>query len=841
MKKLVSMLLVVVMVLSLAACQKKNTPTPTTTDAPSQGPTQGADDNTPTPEAKKEYTFNYALSVFPTNWNPHTYQTETDNSDMLAYLTDGFYTFDYNETKDGYKVVPAMLAKEAEDVTAQYIGKYGLVEGDKAKAYKLTLRTDLKWEDGTAIKAQDFVTSAKLLLNPEAQNYRADSLYSGNMPLYNAKNYLYQGQYAYAEFVSANYGDDEYVALSDFGVNAEGQYTCPKGDVAVNLKSGGNWGSDSLEDYAGAGYLVSTKADYDALAAAADKDGIVKLTAELYMNLCNCIAELHGYANADAYAADAGDYAYQEAQEMAICGASYPALDFAEVGIVALSDTEFVYVSEKAIQGFDLKYALTGTWLVNEELYKKCESVKDGVYQNSYGTSAETTISYGAYKLVSFQNDKQYVLERNDNFYDITPTTYQATKIQYDLVAEAATRLEMFLNGKLDSYALQSDDMKDYQSSDYTYYTSEPSTFFIALNPDMDALTTNQKNAGEHINKTILTIKEFRQALSYALDRKAFALAVSPTNNAAFSLYSDLIISNPDEGIAYRTLDEAKKVLVSFWGLSDEIGEGKMYADMDEAIASVTGYNLAMAKEYFDKAYDKAIAEGLMTAEDTVEILIGTPNGTSNFYVKGNEFLVNCYTDAVKGTKLEGKLRFTLDNTLGNSFGDKLRENSVDMLFGVGWSGSALDPYNLMEAYTKDSYRYNRCWDTTKESMTVTLNGVAYTASVWDWNKAIMGDTVSIVATDGKAVNYSCGSTDGKPEERVVILAALEGAVLETFEMIPMIDSSSAGLKGMQFEYCTEDYIYGVGRGGVKYNTFNYSDDEWEKFVTEQGGTLNYK
>ena len=34
-----------------------------------------------------------------------------------------------------------------------------------------------------------------------------------------------------------------------------------------------------------------------------------------------------------------------------------------------------------------------GKKIVNEELYKECESITDGVYNNTYGTSAETTIA----------------------------------------------------------------------------------------------------------------------------------------------------------------------------------------------------------------------------------------------------------------------------------------------------------------------------------------------------------------------------------------------------------------------------------------------------------------
>ena len=70
---------------------------------------------------------------------------------------------------------------------------------------------------------------------------------------------------------------------------------------------------------------------------------------------------------------------------------------------------------------------------------------------------------------------------------------------------------------------------------------------------------------------------------------------------------------------------------------------------------------------------------------------------------------MNNYTEAVKGTKLEGKLTFKRDDTLGNAFcrcADV--PTSVDMLFGVGWTGSTFDPYGLIEAYTSsENYQYD--------------------------------------------------------------------------------------------------------------------------------------
>ena len=44
----------------------------------------------------------------------------------------------------------------------------------------------------------------------------------------------------------------------------------------------------------------------------------------------------------------------------------------------------------------------------------------------------------------------------------------------------------------------------------------------------------------------------------------------------------------------------------------------------------------------------------------------------------------------------------------------------------------------------------------------------------------------------------------------------------------------------MKIQYATDEYYYGVERGGVQYMTYDYSDAEWDAFVSEQGGKLNY-
>ncbi len=782
-------------------------------------------------EEEPTYTYNTYMSEFPTVWSPFQMQTATD-SELSNYLTDGFYTFEFNDTYDGYVIVPAMALDFPVDVTADYVGEqWGITEGETARAWKITLRDDLAWQDGTPITAQDFVKSVEYLLNPAAANYRADSYYSGTLVITNAQAYVNSGRTI--EYQENNTNGTVY-SMADFTLNADGQYVTPQGEIVYIAVAAplNDWLSgNSLADYVGAyGDAYFGMENWEALLALANEDGYVALTEETYGYLVSVIATNPAWGEtADNVP---GYLAYNFTN---------PVVDFSNVGFLATGDHEITIVLAKPLEGFYLHYNLTSSYLVNIPLYESLIVENGGVFTNAYGTSLETSFSYGPWMLVKYQSDKEIELVKNPYWYGYSlpenEGLYQTTCIHYDWIEEPETAYQQFFAGKLDAKGLDKDHIDDYLTSDYTYLSEGDSVFAMVFNPDMDALVANQAAAGPNINKTILTVKEFRMAMSFAMDRQAFCLATSPMNAPAFALYSGQIVADPDAGLFYRTTDEAKNVIVNFWGLADEIGEGKLYADVDEAIDSLTGYNLAMAREYFDKAYDIAIETGLMDEDDVILIIVGTPNNTAAFYNAGYDFIVNKYTEAVVGTKLEGKLTFTRDATLGNGFSDALRNNTVDMLFGVGWTGSTFDPYGLFEVYVNPNYQYDSSWDAEANFATITLDGVNYTASVYDWTYSMMGVPVTAKLDDGTEVTLDVAVTNNNMQ----ILAALENIILQNYNFIPLMGDSSAALKGMQIEYFLEDEVFPMGRGGIKYMTYNYTDAEWDAFVLEQGGQLNYR
>ena len=268
-----------------------------------------------------------------------------------------------------------------------------------------------------------------------------------------------------------------------------------------------------------------------------------------------------------------------------------------------------------------------------------------------------------------------------------------------------------------------------------------------------------------------------------------------------------------------------------------------LYPTKDYAISDITTGADIKAKELFNEAYDKAVEAGIYNGTDTILITIGMPNSVAKYYRNGYEFLVNNFTEAVKGTKLEEKLTFNSDSTLSSSFTPPLTANVVDLLFGVGWSASALNPYGVIGSYTEKGYQYDPSfWDTSKTMMQFDINGVTYEASVLDWTHAIEGDTIQIQNTKtGEYIDYSCGKNNNDPDERIRLLAALECIILKNYNMIPINNSASVFMLGYQVDYGSNKYVYGIGYGGVRYMKYDYSDAEWNDFVKDVNLSLRYK
>lgn len=144
------------------------------------------------------YTYReYISATSGLKWSPLTWET-TDDSYILEYTSTGFYRFALNSTLDGWTIVDEMALGAPLDVTAQYVGRFGIESGESARAWRITLNPNACWANGTPINADSYLYSYKELLNGKMMNRRADSLYAGSFAIVGAREYLY-GQADWSE------------------------------------------------------------------------------------------------------------------------------------------------------------------------------------------------------------------------------------------------------------------------------------------------------------------------------------------------------------------------------------------------------------------------------------------------------------------------------------------------------------------------------------------------------------------------------------------------------------------------------------------------------------------
>ena len=126
-------------------------------------------------------------------------------------------------------------------------------------------------------------------------------------------------------------------------------------------------------------------------------------------------------------------------------------------------------------------------------------------------------------------------------------------------------------------------------------------------------------------------------------------------------------------------------------------------------------------------------------------------------------------------------------------------------------------------------------FDSTSITLTLNLRGEDITMNLMQWQQCMTGPAIEV---NGKTYNFGDGQAD--VETRLDILAAIEGEILKTGNYIPALQDASAALLSQQVFYVVDEYNPVMGRGGIAYMKYNYSDAEWVEYVASQGGELTY-
>ncbi len=797
-----------------------------------------------TGEAGK-YTYRTSVSQMPTGWNPHTYQT-ADDGVPLELTTSSLYSMIFNDANHpvegkepftGYVIVPEMAADYPVDVTEEVKAshpQFGIpASATSGYAWKVTLRDDLKWEDGTPIKAVDFVESLKRVLDPEKLNYRAADYYTGSYVVANAINYALAGNAAYTSFAEMGTTYADYIANGG-------------SDEHVAVDMNGFWNVSGPDGIHGWGYITDDTMVRDpAIEEGKDEDYVS--AKYLWENYLGPNGQYAGTGYDTAYAGVV-DYPYE---------AGY---SFDNVGLFASGENELTFVFANALEGFYLMtYGMNTEYLVKTDLYDEClketETASGKVWSSAYGTSMETWSSYGPYKFSDFQPDKSMHFVKNENWYGWTDGNhnyvdpvdgetypmYQTTDIDYQYVKEASTRRQMFLAGQLAGYGLQSDDFDQYRNSEYYYATPAETIYFLLFNGYEKVI--NEREAAADFDKAttdlqVQMMESFRRACAVSIDRELMAATLSPSRSGGYAFLGTTYIYDPETAAYYRDSKQAKEALVDFYSINLDDYNG----DLDAATAAITGYDPVTAAEMFQKAYEEALAKGYISdnnhdgkSDQTVTMVYAMSSEVDSFLEKTLAFLNDSLNGAAKGTGLEGKIAIVASAPVGNAWSDNLRNGLMDTQL-AGWSGSTLDPFGMADTWTDPNKAYWGKWyDANDYDMTLTLDGKELTMSVRDWALCLNGTMKQV---DGVDYNFGYGQTS--VENRLAILAAIERHMLTAYNCVPIMQDGGGALLSQQMFYVVEEYVPMMKRGGIQYIKYNYDDAEWATFVAEQGGSLKY-
>ncbi|MBQ8747990.1 MAG: hypothetical protein IJZ08_09025 [Clostridia bacterium] len=824
-KRILAMLLAATMLLPLAACSKDPVDNPDNPDTPGNEVVDVLTDG-------KDYTYNTYTATSPSNWNELTYQDNNDTQ-IMSYIGSSFYNYDFKFDENG-EILPGEFVMEfdaataLEDVSADYVGtKWNVPEDAKGYAYKITLREDLMWDDGTPIKAEDFVWTMQQQLDPLFQNYRADSFYAGATIIVNAQEYVMQGQNVEAV---DNSQTGKY-ALADLVKGDDGVYTQPDGKaIYFALNDPLAWCSGkTVTQY-------SSYMDADAFAALqelADEKGRVAVTDETIALVTKLIDT-----------EDWGNEPPENVPYYMVYAFTYPEVDFADVGIfVGDTDYELVIVLAKSLPllkddgslSYQAAYNMASLPLVHREKFeasKIAPSEGTTLWTSNYNSSVETTASWGPYKLESFQSGKQYVLVRNENWYgykmEENKGLYQADRIVCDTIKEWNAAWLKFLAGEIDGIGIDVSVADDYKGSDRAYFTPDDYVQSLQLQSNVEQLKARETDG---VNKSILGYADFRKAISLSINRNDFATKTTTSSLEGFGLFNSMHYYDVENGGVYRNTDEAKQVLCDIYNVNPAD-----YESLDVAVDAITGIDLAAAKELYTSAYNAALEAGDIKATDKVVLTFGT--STINEVVQRRyDYLATALKDAVVGTPLEGRLEMELKD-FSDAWANDFRAGAYDVCMG-GWTGAAWDPGYFLLAYLSPGYMYSKAWDTAGTQMTFTMKGVGEngediteTMGLLDWYNCLNG------AADAK---YDWSATALEQSQRLQLIAALEKEVLKAYYTVPLYNNFSASLLSYKVDYVTYEYNTFMSYGGVKYMTFNFDDEGWTAEVAKYNGELNYK
>lgn len=361
--------------------------------------------------------------------------------------------------------------------------------------------------------------------------------------------------------------------------------------------------------------------------------------------------------------------------------------DFSTVGVKAIDDYTVQYTLSQPESFWNSKTTMGILMPVNEEFLK---SKGDDYGQ---GTSPSSILYCGPYLIKSITSKSSAILEKNPTYWDADNVKISKVKLTYYDGQDSESLIRGFDNGDY-TVARVFPNGSNYKSvekkhkDDIVYTDQGSSTYNLSFNIDRQAyeITKKTTDAQKTSTKKAILNKDFRQAIMFAFNRKAY---VAQTNGEAGA---NKVIRN--------TFTPPNFVQIDGKQFGDAVEKDlEAYGDEWKGVSVADGkdtlYNPTKAKEEFAKAKADLQAQG-------VEFPIHLDLPTSSTYTEGIK-QAQSFKQSVESTL--GAENIVIDlNMISEDdlqrvtyFAENASQQDWDLNNNLGWGPDYTDPSSYID------------------------------------------------------------------------------------------------------------------------------------------------
>lgn len=361
--------------------------------------------------------------------------------------------------------------------------------------------------------------------------------------------------------------------------------------------------------------------------------------------------------------------------------------DFSTVGVKAIDDYTVQYTLSQPESFWNSKTTMGILMPVNEEFLK---SKGDDYGQ---GTSPSSILYCGPYLIKSITSKSSAILEKNPTYWDVDNVKISKVKLTYYDGQDSESLIRGFDNGDY-TVARVFPNGSNYKSvekkhkDDIVYTDQGSSTYNLSFNIDRQAyeITKKTTDAQKTSTKKAILNKDFRQAIMFAFNRKAY---VAQTNGEAGA---NKVIRN--------TFTPPNFVQIDGKQFGDAVEKDlEAYGDEWKGVSVADGkdtlYNPNKAKEEFAKAKADLQAQG-------VEFPIHLDLPTSSTYTEGIK-QAQSFKQSVESTL--GAENIVIDLNMVSEddlqrvtyFAENASQQDWDLNNNLGWGPDYTDPSSYID------------------------------------------------------------------------------------------------------------------------------------------------